>query len=61
LITDLQSKKIELAKMLLETEDTSLLDEIKALFVKREKYFWDDLPIHVKARIKKSIKQSKMV
>jgi hypothetical protein len=45
--------------MLLETKDTSLWDEIKALFVNREKYFWDDLPIHVKARIKKSIKQSK--
>jgi hypothetical protein len=47
--------------MLLETKDTSLLDEIKALFVNLEKDFWDDLPVHVKARIKKSIKQSKMV
>jgi hypothetical protein len=47
--------------MLLETKDTSLWDEIKALFVNREKYFWDDLPIYVKEGIKKGIKQSKNV
>lgn len=51
---DLQAQKIELAKMLLETEDTSLLEEIKALFLKHEKDFWDELPHHVKEGITKS-------
>ena len=55
---DLQTQKIELAKMLLETEDTSLLEEIKALFIKHEKDFWEELPVHVKEGIKKSQQQA---
>ncbi len=56
---DLQAQKIELAKMLLETENTSLLEEIKALFVKHEKDFWEELPEHVQEGIKKSQLQAK--
>lgn len=41
---DLQTEKIELAKRLLETEDESLLREVKTVFENHEKDFWDDLP-----------------
>lgn len=52
-------EKIELAKMLLETEDKSLIKEIKALFKTHEKDFWNELPQHVKDGVKKSRKQAK--
>lgn len=45
---DVQAEKIELAKMLLDTEDVDLIHEIKALFESREKDFWMELPEHVK-------------
>ncbi|MBK0381364.1 hypothetical protein I5M32_00200 [Pedobacter sp. SD-b] len=56
---DLQTQKIELAKMLLETEDVSLLNEIKNLFVKRERDFWDELPKQVKDGIYRGLNQAK--
>ncbi len=56
---DLQTKKIELAKMLLETEDTALLEEIKELFEKQEKDFWEELPETAKEGIKRSQQQAK--
>jgi hypothetical protein len=56
---DLQTQKIELAKMLLDTEDIDLLSEIKVLFEQREKDFWPELPEHVKKGIEKSLQQSK--
>ena len=52
-------EKIELAKMLLETEDKSLIKEIKVLFKTHEKDFWNELPQHVKNGIKKSREQAK--
>ena len=36
---NIQAEKIELAKMLLETDDEKLLEQIKNLFEKREKDF----------------------
>ena len=56
---NLHAEKIELAKMLLETEDKSLIKEIKALFKIREKNFWDELPHHVKDGIKRSKEQAR--
>lgn len=52
-------EKIELAKKILSTEDSSLLEEIKELFEGREKDFWDDLPEHVKEGIKRGQQQAK--
>ena len=51
---NLLADKIELAKLLLETEDISLIRDIKDLFKKREKQFWDELPHHIKEGIIKS-------
>ena len=56
---NIQTEKIELAKMLLETDDEKLLEQIKNLFEKREKDFWEDLPNHVKGGIENSLKQAK--
>jgi hypothetical protein len=37
---DIQAEKIELVKMLLDTEDTTLIEQIKALFKTREEDFY---------------------
>jgi len=55
---DLQAEKIELAKRLLETEDESVLLQIKEVFDSHEKDFWDELPEHVKAGIERGRKQA---
>ena len=55
---DLQTEKIELAKRLLETEDESVLLQIKEVFDSHEKDFWNDLPDHVKAGIERGRKQA---
>lgn len=56
---NLQAEKIELAKLLLETDDKSLIKEIKALFKSREKDFWDKLPQQVKDGIKRGKEQAR--
>jgi hypothetical protein len=55
---DIQAEKIELVKMLLDTEDTTLIEQIKALFKTREEDFYLNLPQHVKDGIEKSRKQA---
>jgi hypothetical protein len=54
---DLQTEKIELAKRLLETEDESVLLQIKEVFESHDKDFWHELPEHVKAGIDRGQKQ----
>lgn len=54
---DLQAEKIELVKLILDTEDMDLIGEIKSLFKSREKDFWETLPEDVKAGIRKSQEQ----
>jgi len=46
---DLQTEKIELAKRLLETDDESVLLQIKEVFDSYDNDFWNELPEHVKA------------
>ncbi|TZF86456.1 hypothetical protein FW774_05275 (plasmid) [Pedobacter sp. BS3] len=55
---DLQADKIELVKMLLETEDRDLIEAVRDLFKSRQEDFWPGLPVHVKKGIKKSKKQA---
>ena len=55
---DIQAEKIELVKRLLDTDDESVIQEVKDLFTSREKDFWNDLPEHVKAGIERSRKQA---
>jgi len=55
---NVQTEKIELAKKLLETDDESLIQEVKAIFESHEKDFWHDLPAHVKEGIERSQQQA---
>jgi hypothetical protein len=52
---DLQAEKIELVKLLLETESRDVIDEIKAIFKKQGNDFYDDLPQHVKDSIERGL------
>jgi len=54
---DLQTEKIELAKRLLETENQSVLLQIKEVFDSHEKDFWNEPPEHVKAGIERKKKR----
>ncbi|QKJ30158.1 hypothetical protein HQ865_10425 [Mucilaginibacter mali] len=55
---NLQAEKIELAKMLLETDDRSLLKDIRTLFTRKEETLIAT-PQHVIDGIKKSQEQFK--
>jgi len=55
---DIQAEKIELVKRLLDTDDESVLQEVKNIFESHEKDFWNDLPEHVKEGIARSKKQA---
>ncbi|HZY35222.1 MAG TPA: hypothetical protein VFE53_01160 [Mucilaginibacter sp.] len=55
---NLQTEKIELAKRLLETEDESVLLQIKEVFESHDKDFWRELPEHIKAGIERGRKQA---
>lgn len=52
---DIQAEKIELVKMLLETENPKIIESIKKIF-KKEKAsdFWDDLSIQQRHEIEKA-------
>lgn len=56
---DLKAEKIELVKMILDTEDRSLIQEIMSLFKRKEEDFWNTLPNHVKEGIRKSQEELK--
>lgn len=55
---DIQTEKISLVKRLLETDDETILQQVKDVFEHNEKDFWNDLPQHVKAGIEQSKKQA---
>jgi len=55
---DIQAEKIELAKLILSTNDTGLINKIKALFKGKEENWWDELPSHVKEGINESLEQA---
>ncbi|MBS1530996.1 MAG: hypothetical protein JSU01_11850 [Bacteroidetes bacterium] len=55
---DIQAEKIELVKRLLDTDDESVIREVKDVFASHDKDFWNDLPEHVKAGIERSRKQA---
>ena len=40
---DIQSEKLELIKMLLETNDRSILEGVKNIFTAKKKEVWDHL------------------
>ena len=55
---NIQTEKIELVKRLLDTDDESIIPQVKDIFESHEKFFWDELPPQVKAGIEKSRKQA---
>jgi hypothetical protein len=55
---DIQAEKIELAKLILNTNDTGLINQIKSLFRNKEENWWDELPDSVKQGVNQSIEQA---
>lgn len=55
---DIQTEKIELAKMILNTNDKVLIDKVMALFKEKEDDWWDELPVSIKIGINESIEQA---
>lgn len=55
---DIQLEKIELMKLLLETENPSVIKSIKKIFQKEQKDWWDELSDEQKEMLEKSLKQA---
>ncbi len=56
---DIQAEKIELTKLLLNTESTQIIEDIKKVFAKylNKKDFWDEMTLEQKEIINQSEKQ----
>jgi hypothetical protein len=51
---DIQAEKIQLAKLLLETENLNIIKSIKTIFKEHKEFdFWDELSPEQKEEIKK--------
>ena len=55
---DIRLEKLELMKMLMETENLSVLKAIRKIFQKEEKDWWDDLTEEQKEFLEESLKQA---
>lgn len=55
---DIRLEKLELMKMLIETENPSVLKAIRKIFQKEEKDWWDDLTEEQKEFLEESLKQA---
>ncbi len=55
----LQSEKLEIAKLVLSTENKSVLMQIKNIFEIEKVDFWDELPDRIKGDVKEALIQSK--
>lgn len=53
---DLQAEKIELIKLIAETDSEEIIDQIKAVFRGDGHDFYDELPQHVKNSINRGLK-----
>jgi hypothetical protein len=51
---DIQLEKLELIKMLVETNDSSIIDSIKNIFRSEKKDWWDELSDEQKFEIEES-------
>ena len=56
---DIRLEKLELMKMLMETENPSVLQAIRKIFQKEEKDWWDDLPNSAKDGINEGLEDIK--
>ena len=56
---NIQAEKIELVKMLLDTENPKIIESIKKIFKKEEASdFWDDLSIEQRKEIEEASKSN---
>ena len=55
---DIRLEKLELMKMLMETENPSVLQAIRKIFQKEDKDWWDDLTEEQKEFLEESLKQA---
>lgn len=55
---DIQLEKLELIKMLVETENPSIIEDIKKIFHREKKDWWDELTDDQKAAIEEGIKDA---
>jgi hypothetical protein len=55
---DIQAEKIELAKLILSTDDKGLISQIRSLFKNKEENWWEEFPPSVKLGINESIIQA---
>lgn len=56
---DIQTEKLQLMKMLLETEDKSILKQLKAVFDSRTKSdIWDEWDDEVRKDVEEAIRQA---
>jgi len=51
---NIQSEKIALMKLLLETDDSSIIESIKKIFLSEKKDFWSELSEEQKFEIEES-------
>ncbi|KQB38137.1 hypothetical protein B6A10_03435 [Flavobacterium sp. L1I52] len=54
---DIQLEKLELIKLLAETNDESIIRSIKSIFNKKQKDFWNDLTEEQKFEIEEGERQ----
>lgn len=52
---NIEAEKIELLKLILETEDEAVIQEIRGVFKRQETDFWNDLPDAVKESINRGL------
>lgn len=55
---DIQAEKLELAKLILSTNDKGLIDQVRSLFKAKDENWWNELPINVQKGINESIEQA---
>ena len=55
---DIQLEKIELIKLLAETEDPSIIKSIRKVFQKEKKDWWDELSTEQKEAIEEGVKDA---
>jgi hypothetical protein len=52
---NIEAEKIELLKLILETEDEAIIQKLKVVFEKPEPGFWEELPASVKESINRGL------
>ena len=54
----IQAEKIALAQLLLQTEDFTIIEKVKAIFKMEKKDWWDELSEEQKAEIEEGLRDA---